>query len=153
MDKQIIDKLNSIDFLCQRCSNCCRHDPGHVFLTEKDAKNIAAQLSLSLDDFIKQCCRLIDRDDHYIIALKEKQNFDCLFWNDGCIVYDVRPVQCRTFPYWPFIVESKEFLEIEKKRCKGIGIKGTQTLDEKIELNQYEKNSIYYSIKKDNTSR
>jgi Fe-S-cluster containining protein len=40
------------------------------------------------------------------LSLKEKANYDCIFWKNGCSVYEARPLQCRTFPFWPSILRS-----------------------------------------------
>jgi hypothetical protein len=37
-----------------------------------------------------------------------------------CRIYSVRPVQCRTYPWWPEIVETQAGWCYEAKRCEGI---------------------------------
>ncbi|MBP7552280.1 MAG: YkgJ family cysteine cluster protein [Spirochaetes bacterium] len=143
MDKIILENIKNLDFSCQRCSNCCRLEPGAVFLTQEDAENISEILNLSLNDFLTKYCREIYKGEIPVVALKEKKNYDCILWNNGCTVYNARPIQCRTYPYWPYIVESKEYIDLEKRRCKGIGIKGDLTLEEKIKLYELEENSKY----------
>ncbi|HNZ27627.1 MAG TPA: YkgJ family cysteine cluster protein [Spirochaetota bacterium] len=143
MDKIILENIKNLDFSCQRCSNCCRLEPGAVFLTREDADNISRSLNLSLEDFLSRYCRELYKGNIPVVALKEKKNYDCILWNDGCAVYNVRPVQCRTYPYWPYIAESQEYIDLEKRRCKGIGVKGNLTLEEKIKLYELEKNSRY----------
>ncbi len=72
--------------------------------------------------FIKTYCRIVDMGAFSMISLKEKQNFDCVFLNEkGCSVYEGRPRQCRTYPFWMSILESEEHWEEEKKSCPGIG--------------------------------
>jgi Fe-S-cluster containining protein len=55
------------------------------------------------------------------LSLKEKSNYDCIFWNQGCTVYAARPVQCRTFPFWRSVVSAAETWEIAASGCPGIG--------------------------------
>jgi uncharacterized protein len=138
--KQILKKVN---FKCQRCSCCCRFAPGVVFLSREDAEKIAANLELPLNDFIKKCCREIYRNGKKVVALKEKSNYDCIFWNNGCIVYEARPVQCRTYPFWPFIVESEESWHKEAKKCMGINSADGLTFKEKLNYYSLEKNIEY----------
>lgn len=38
-----------------------------------------------------------------------------------CRVYPVRPVQCRTYPFWPELVASKIAWGKEARACEGIG--------------------------------
>ena len=57
-----------------------------------------------------------------MISLKEKENYDCIFLSDtGCKVYDARPLQCRTYPFWKGIADSPESWKGEMKSCPGIG--------------------------------
>ena len=65
-------------------------------------------------------------------SLVEKPNLDCVFWDNGCTIYPVRPTQCRTYPFWPENVESKEEWEAEDERCPGIG-KGRRYSREEID--------------------
>ncbi len=145
---KIVENLKNIDFSCQRCSNCCRKEPGAVFLTENDVHKLAKNLNMAIENFLKECCRSLEKDGKFVAVLKEKSNYDCIFWNDGCIVYEDRPLQCRTYPFWPFLVEDKKMVELEKKRCKGIGIKGNLSIEEKLDYYQKEQNAIYYEYKK-----
>ena len=57
-----------------------------------------------------------------LIEKKVGEDFHCIFLENGklCSVYDLRPVQCRTFPYWPEVMESRETWNTEKLECEGI---------------------------------
>jgi len=56
------------------------------------------------------------------LSLKEKPNLDCILWeNGGCSVYDARPLQCRSFPFWSSCVSSAEEWEFHAAQCPGIG--------------------------------
>ncbi|HOV14077.1 MAG TPA: YkgJ family cysteine cluster protein [Spirochaetota bacterium] len=142
-----VKNIENIDFSCQKCSNCCRIDPGAVFLTEEDVKNIAKNIGTTIEKFLKECCRSLEKDGRFVASLKEKPNYDCIFWNNGCLIYNDRPLQCRTYPFWPFLVENKKIMDKERKRCKGIGIKGSLTFSEKLDYYTKEKNAIYYEYK------
>lgn len=143
---KLLKKIDNIDFACQRCSNCCRREPGAVFLTEDDVNKLSSNLGLPVKTFIDQCCRGLEKDGKFVVALKERSNYDCIFWSNGCIVYKDRPLQCRTFPFWPFLVENSDLLEDEKKRCKGIGVKGDLTLEQKVDFYTKEKNAVYMEL-------
>lgn len=47
---------------------------------------------------------------------------DCLFLEDSrCRVYEVRPRQCRTWPFWSENMSRKAWEEEVIPRCPGIG--------------------------------
>ena len=44
-----------------------------------------------------------------------------LAWNgQGCGIYDVRPKQCRDYPFWPEVMKSVFSWVKEAQRCPGI---------------------------------
>ena len=80
---------------------------------------MADTLGISLKEFLQQYTRLVDGE----LSLKEHpRTYDCIFLQDGnkCKVYQARPKQCRTFPFWPENMKSKEAWEQTAKRCEGI---------------------------------
>jgi len=54
------------------------------------------------------------------LSLKEKSNKDCVFWDRGCSVYEVRPMQCSAFPFWESILASSGSWEIAAASCPGM---------------------------------
>ena len=42
-----------------------------------------------------------------------------------CSVYDVRPKQCATYPFWPSVLESPEGFERARATCPGIRVEAT----------------------------
>ncbi|MCP4160850.1 MAG: YkgJ family cysteine cluster protein [Deltaproteobacteria bacterium] len=108
-------------FECQRCSYCCRHEPGYVFLSERDLKSMAEILEITEDLFIQKYCIKVDIGLFSRISLMEKENHDCIFWSeDGCLVYKARPLQCRSYPFWGHVIEDEESWIEEGKSCPGI---------------------------------
>lgn len=110
-------------FSCTRCSDCCRHEPGFVYLSGNDIQLLAEGLQMRYNDVIKSFCRWVPAPNGLKLSLKEKANFDCIFWQDGCTIYQSRPLQCRTFPFWESNLSSQEAWE--SLPCPGIG-KGTR---------------------------
>lgn len=105
-------------FQCTGCGQCCTGAPGYVWLTLKEAEAMALFLKMPLQEFIQMYTRQVDGE----LALKEyPRSYDCIFLRDKkCQVYGARPVQCRTFPFWPENVESKKAWEETARRCEGI---------------------------------
>ncbi len=112
---------NGLNFSCKQCSGCCRHDPGYVYLSQSDLTNLCTKLNLSEQDFIKKYCRIVPYyDGTEVLCLQEKSNYDCIFWDNGCQVYTARPIQCSTYPFWTYLLESKERWNQEAESCPGI---------------------------------
>ncbi|MDR1972511.1 MAG: YkgJ family cysteine cluster protein [Treponema sp.] len=109
-------------FSCKRCSSCCRHESGYVFLSGGDLEALTALQAMDRGEFIKTWCRWVafDGEKEYL-SLKEKANYDCIFWKDGCTVYSGRPLQCRTFPFWDSVVASPAAWENAALGCPGMG--------------------------------
>lgn len=131
MDTSFIHK--GLQFSCTRCSSCCRHTPGYVFLSEKDISNLLRATKTTRAYFLKKYCRIVSVNGFYRLSLREKANYDCVFWADGkCTVYKNRPLQCKSYPFWSSILSSHaDWLE-QKKVCPGIG-EGTFHTKRKIE--------------------
>jgi len=119
-----------LNFSCKRCSACCRFESGYVFLSWKDVCLLGTALNMEFKDFIKTYCRWIPsvNGDHQL-SLKEKSNYDCIFWNSkldtvvdgGCSIYDSRPLQCRAFPFWTSILCDEKSWETSAHSCPGMG--------------------------------
>ena len=109
---------DGLSFECTRCGDCCRGEPGYVWVTLEEAGAIAASVAMPFRDFESSCLRRIGRK----MSLLEKPNGDCILWQDGkgCTVYDVRPLQCRTFPFWSENIRSAQAWHDLAARCPGV---------------------------------
>lgn len=108
-----------LKFECTKCGKCCRGEPGHVWVSGAEMVSIAGFLGMSLDVLEFECSRKVGAR----IGLLEKPNGDCVFWENGigCRVYPVRPVQCRTFPFWKASIVSPQAWSRVSERCEGVG--------------------------------
>ena len=114
---------NGLRFSCTECSLCCRFDTGYVFLSDVDIERLRTRFQLSRDRFIERYCRVVDLGVVSRITLDEQQNLDCVFWkHGGCSVYADRPLQCRSFPFWPAHLTSTERWQNLKHECPGIDV-------------------------------
>lgn len=126
MDSTIPEKNNQRDnspwfkdglrFECQRCGRCCRGGPGVVWVNKKEREEISAYLGIQETAFAKNYLRSINGR----ISLLEYGNGDCIMYDNGCKIYEVRPCQCRTFPFWTWNLENESEWEKVKKTCPGI---------------------------------
>ena len=112
---------NGLYFECNQCHACCRRDPGYVFLTEEDLNRLNTGLHMDRDAFLKTYCRVVPMGEVNRISLIEKENFDCIFWEEGgCRVYEDRPFQCQSFPFWPAYLDSLESWKNLENDCPGV---------------------------------
>ncbi len=110
-----------LKFECARCSACCRFEPGLVLLSRNDLRRLTDHLGLDFKSFFTNYCRLVPFGGGTTISLRETGAFDCIFWKNGCSIYEARPVQCRTYPFWTGLADSWEAWTRESRRCPGIG--------------------------------
>lgn len=110
-------------FTCTQCSRCCRHDSGYVFLSEQDLDRLVAFTDENRHSFVERYGTWVPFGPDAHLSLAEQENKDCVFWKDGgCSVYEARPLQCRTYPFWPQIVDQEEHWRQETDECPGIGL-------------------------------
>jgi Fe-S-cluster containining protein len=128
-----------LEFECTGCSKCCQVD-GDVWLAPEEVTSIANYLQktdeddiiASIDAFRKKYVRaeLSPADDDgddgdedpslqsqssSWMCLKRTKEGACTFLDPSgkCSIYDVRPVQCSTYPFWPSLLEDPEAWEEE----------------------------------------
>ena len=135
-----------LNFSCKRCSGCCGGSPGFVYLSKEDMIALRDFFGISTKTFVEQYCRWAD---YYggttVLALKEEKDFYCTLWRDGCTAYEARPVQCRTYPFWSWMTESRESWDDCAKDCPGMN-SGTLWNKEHIdsERRRYDENKPIY---------
>jgi len=124
--------MKVIRFECSRCNRCCGGQPGYVWLSRADVISMSNYLAISIQDFIRSYCRFVDVGIQVTLSLKEKDPFDCIFLSsEGCQIYEARPIQCRTYPFWEAIIANESSWNAESKECPGIG-KGSIVQPQKI---------------------
>jgi len=108
-----------IFFKCKAdCSQCCEVSDGAVFIDEDNIKQISKFLKISRDEFLHRFTKKI----HGRLVLADYSGKDCIFLDEHkCLIYPVRPVQCRTFPFWPQNLKSQRRWNDTMDECPGIG--------------------------------
>jgi Fe-S-cluster containining protein len=126
-----------LKFTCTQCGNCCSGNPGHVWITQEEIVRLADHLELTCAETVEQFCRKIDGQ----FSLRERRNrngeYDCIFLRqeetapagDGtkptfrkryCGIYPVRPLQCRTWPFWGSNLASEKSWKLAGRTCYGM---------------------------------
>lgn len=108
-----------LKFECTKCGDCCRGEPGYVWVSGAELVAIAGLIGWSLDVLEARFVRRVgDR-----MSICEKPNGDCAFWENGigCRIYPVRPIQCRTFPFWKENISSRRQWDKLGTKCPGVG--------------------------------
>jgi Fe-S-cluster containining protein len=106
-------------FECTRCGRCCR-GPGNVWLSDSEIEALAKATATDIDEFRRTH---VKRSGRKGLVLSQKRNQDCIFWDDaqGCGVYENRPRQCQTYPFWKANLQSRSAWEAERQSCPGVG--------------------------------
>jgi Fe-S-cluster containining protein len=105
-------------FACQPgCVACCTQK-GWVYLTEDDIARAAAFLGMTAAAFEK---RYVYRTRNQR-RLRMAEASACPFLvESGCSIHPAKPTQCRIFPFWPELVESRKEWFGAARYCPGIG--------------------------------
>jgi Fe-S-cluster containining protein len=107
-------------FSCTQCGKCCMTGGDyHVFLTASEAQKICSHLQLSRGWFRRRYLRRLEAGE---LVLASGKGDRCIFLSaEGrCRVYPVRPLQCRTYPFWPELAGNARAWSSEMRRCEGI---------------------------------
>jgi len=105
-------------FECQTgCTECCRQK-GFVYLTGADLVRMAAFLGMSAAAFER---KFVYRTRNRM-RLRVPRDANCHFLMDGgCSIHAAKPTQCRIFPFWPELIESRREWKKTARYCPGIG--------------------------------
>lgn len=109
---------DGLSFVCTGCGKCCTGASGSVYVSQADLKRLAEFLGMPAGKFAKQYTRsflgrraLIDRP----------RSPDCVFLEGkACTVYEARPTQCRTYPWWVRNLHDRESWQEAAEVCEGI---------------------------------
>jgi Fe-S-cluster containining protein len=109
---------DGLRFTCQPgCTNCCDMQ-GFVYLTEGDLKKAARFVGMRVGKFE---AKYVYRTRHQM-RFRKPRDKQCPFLEEGrCGIHPSKPTQCRTFPFWPELVEDRREWNRTAKYCPGIG--------------------------------
>jgi uncharacterized protein len=121
--------FQNIRFKCQRCGTCCHHKRPEefgdliplerlkefweksnlIYLTGEDIEKISRATGLDPSDFVDtlykyegKFVRVEDSGKMVILdfqVMKRKADSTCVFYDNGCTIYSIRPKACHLFPF------------------------------------------------------
>jgi uncharacterized protein len=130
---------DGLSFTCTQCGNCCTGGPGYVWMSDEEVHRLAAHLNLSLEQTVKKYIRSINGRLSLKERRDEKGQYPCVFLTEtapgkrGCGIYQARPLQCRTWPFWEGNLDSPKQWASVGKTCPGLN-KGKRYTLKQIEL-------------------
>jgi len=121
-----------VRFECTLCGACCTGPSGFILFNRQEGERIATRLGISYAEFHSR----YTHDTPAGRSFREIQfskpdgsvQHDCIFLDRTsvpdklvCSLYEDRPTQCRTFPFWPEHMGSPRSWRLLGKSCEGVG--------------------------------
>ena len=105
---------------CATCQGrCCTGESGYIYVSKDEIKAIAEVLNIDINEL--RVKYLFKKGYKYSIKeFKYNDSYECVFYDresNGCRVYNARPSQCKTFPFWDYY---KTRVNELKQECPGI---------------------------------
>jgi Fe-S-cluster containining protein len=149
-----------LKFTCTVCGNCCTGGPGFVWVTKEEVARVAEHLRLTPEQVVERYCRRVNGKLSFKERRMPNGEHDCVFLQEiptpatgaegtgarelapgqpipvkrrGCAIYEVRPLQCRTWPFWPENLESQKSWDRAARRCHGMNHGRRQFTAEQVE--------------------
>lgn len=120
MDNQSTFPYRFDGTMCKACrGHCCRGAAGYIWINRDDLKRMASAKNMAVPPFCMQYVRQVQGR----LSLRERiingEHLCCFFDPvDGrCTIYQSRPEQCRTFPFWDKFKKNPHDLLLE---CPGV---------------------------------
>ena len=103
---------------CMQCKGrCCTGESGFIWVDFEEIEAIAEHLKIEFSRMVRQYVRR-EEGRFSLKEIQRKQgDYACIFFQEGCQIYEVRPKQCRSYPFWP---RFKQYPSEVKAECPGI---------------------------------
>jgi len=106
---------------CESCEGaCCRGESGYIWCRYPEIEKMAEYLGMSLENFAKIYLKKVGHRYSLVEKRLAEDDYACIFFDTDkkrCSIYPVRPLQCRTFPFWQQFKNSEDEV---RRECPGI---------------------------------
>jgi Fe-S-cluster containining protein len=117
---------DGLSFKCTQCGNCCTGGPGYVWFDEAEGRAMAEAVGVDEREFYQRYAkRKLGRWTLEEVRVQRGQ-YDCIFLRRDehgrglCSVYQARPAQCRTWPFWESNLRSPDAWAAAAEDCPGM---------------------------------
>eukprot|EP01039_Chlorochromonas_danica_P006228 gene6228-6867_t len=111
---------NGLHFQCTGCGRCCLNE-GEVWFDSNEFTDLVDILHLPIEDVLtiytdeirNDWVRLKSKNLTFTSPSGNKEVIEgCIFLSSddqkSCTIYSQRPIQCRTYPYWPSLLSNQQ---------------------------------------------
>ncbi|MFH1370173.1 MAG: YkgJ family cysteine cluster protein [Planctomycetota bacterium] len=132
--------VTGLHFECLQCGRCCSGPAeGYIWVSRPEIRLIARHLNMSVGELKKQ---YLKRVGLRLTIIEDVRTRDCIFLRKGregkvCMIYPVRPRQCRSWPFWPGNLTSPDKWNTAAQKCPGIN-RGKIYTPEKVQAKNSE---------------
>lgn len=123
---------DGLRFQCSQCGDCCTGAPGFVWVNQEEIEKLARKMGLEPEAFERLYVRQVGNRK----SLVELPNGDCALFDSEarkCTVYEARPRQCRSWPFWKSNVATPADWDETCRVCPGSGQGALIPLEQIIE--------------------
>jgi len=111
-----------LHFQCLQCGACCSGpDSGYVWVTAAEIEHMAEFLEITPDQLRQRYLRRVGTRTSLV---EKPDTLDCIFLDNDpsrpCRIYQARPSQCKTWPFWPENLSSPTAWNRAAEKCPGI---------------------------------
>lgn len=97
---------------CSKCrGNCCIGESGYIWINKQEIENLAKLLNLSIEELGMNYLKKVGYKYSIVEKKIAQDNYACIFFDlekRQCSVYEARPSQCRTFPFWDYFKKNEQ---------------------------------------------
>jgi len=127
-----------LHFECQQCGRCCSGpSEGYIWVTKPEIELITDFLKIPIGQVRRD---YLKRVGFRTTIIEQPNTKNCIFLREvegqkKCMIYPVRPSQCRIWPFWPDNLANVDAWNKAAQKCSGIN-RGRLYSSEEIEKNQ-----------------